>query len=84
MAKFWLSILTELRNRGPRDILIFCCDGLSGGRPGRRCAVESHLRETSLQCQARRVAGVTAKTSAQQRRGNNWDKAASHTRSEGV
>jgi hypothetical protein len=46
LAKFWLSILTELRNRGPRDILIFCCDGLSGGRPGRWRAVESHLRET--------------------------------------
>ena len=30
MAKFWLSILTELRNRGPRHILICCCDGLSG------------------------------------------------------
>jgi transposase-like protein len=23
-------MLTELRNRGPRDILICCCDGLSG------------------------------------------------------
>jgi hypothetical protein len=30
LAKFWLSMLTELRNRGPRDILICCCDGLSG------------------------------------------------------
>ena len=30
MAKFWLSMLTELRNRGPRGILICCCDGLSG------------------------------------------------------
>ena len=29
-AKFWLSVLTELRNRGPRDILICCCDGLFG------------------------------------------------------
>jgi putative transposase len=29
-AKFWLSVLTELRNRGLRDILICCCDGLSG------------------------------------------------------
>jgi transposase-like protein len=23
-------VLTELRNHGPRDILICCCDGLSG------------------------------------------------------
>ena len=29
-AKFWLSILTELRNRGIEDILIACCDGLKG------------------------------------------------------
>jgi putative transposase len=29
-AKFWLPVLTELRNRGLRDILICCCDGLSG------------------------------------------------------
>jgi putative transposase len=29
-AKFWLSILTELRNRGVRDILIACVDGLKG------------------------------------------------------
>lgn len=29
-AKFWLSVLTALRNRGLRDILICCCDGLSG------------------------------------------------------
>ncbi len=29
-ARFWLSVLTELRNRGLRDILICCCDGLSG------------------------------------------------------
>jgi len=29
-AKFWLSILTELQNRGIRDIFIACVDGLSG------------------------------------------------------
>lgn len=29
-AKFWLSVLTQLRNRGLRDILVCCCDGLSG------------------------------------------------------
>src|SRR3712207_2548664 len=29
-AKFWLSVLTQLRNRGLRDILLCCCDGLSG------------------------------------------------------
>lgn len=29
-SKFWLSILTELKNRGVRDILIACVDGLTG------------------------------------------------------
>jgi putative transposase len=29
-AKFWLSVLTQLRNRGLRDVLIVCCDGLTG------------------------------------------------------
>jgi putative transposase len=29
-AKFWLSVFTELRNRGLRDALIVCCDGLPG------------------------------------------------------
>lgn len=29
-AKFWLQILTELRNRGVKEILIACVDGLRG------------------------------------------------------
>ena len=29
-AKFWLNVLTELRNRGVKDILIACVDGLTG------------------------------------------------------
>lgn len=29
-AKFWLQVLTELQNRGIRDILIACVDGLTG------------------------------------------------------
>lgn len=29
-AKFWLGVLTELANRGVKDVLIACCDGLSG------------------------------------------------------
>ena len=29
-AKFWLSVLTELKNRGVEDILIACIDGLEG------------------------------------------------------
>lgn len=29
-AKFWGSILTELKNRGAHDILVLCADGLTG------------------------------------------------------
>lgn len=29
-AKFWMNILTELRNRGIRDIYLVCVDGLKG------------------------------------------------------
>jgi putative transposase len=29
-AKFWLNVLTELRNRGVRDIYLACVDGLKG------------------------------------------------------
>jgi len=29
-AKFWLSVMTELKNRGVKDVLIACVDGLTG------------------------------------------------------
>jgi putative transposase len=29
-ARFWLSVLTELKNRGVDDIFFVCCDGLTG------------------------------------------------------
>jgi putative transposase len=29
-AKFWLAILTELRQRGVQDVLVLCADGLTG------------------------------------------------------
>lgn len=29
-AKFWASVCAELANRGVRDVLIVCCDGLTG------------------------------------------------------
>jgi len=29
-AKVWLGMLTELKNRGVKDVLIACCDGLKG------------------------------------------------------
>ena len=29
-AKFWASVCSELANRGVKDVLIVCCDGLTG------------------------------------------------------
>jgi putative transposase len=44
-AKFWLAVLTELKNRGVRDILIACVDGLKGFPQ----AIESAFPETRIQ-----------------------------------
>lgn len=44
-AKFWLSVLTELSNRGVKDIFIACVDGLKGFSE----AIESVFPETITQ-----------------------------------
>ena len=44
-AKFWLSILTELQNRGLKDIFIACVDGLTGFPD----AIEAVFPKTSVQ-----------------------------------
>jgi len=44
-AKFWANVLTEIRNRGVADILILCCDGLTG----LPAAVNSIYPETVVQ-----------------------------------
>lgn len=44
-AKFWLSVLTDLKNRGVKDILIICSDGLSGIKQ----AIESAFPNTVQQ-----------------------------------
>ena len=44
-AKFWLSILNGLKNRGVQDILIACVDGLSGFPQ----AIEAVFPETEIQ-----------------------------------
>lgn len=44
-AKFWLQVLTELRNRGVSDILIACVDGLSGFPE----AIETAFPQTQVQ-----------------------------------
>lgn len=45
-AKFWLHVVTELSNRGVRDILIACCDGLKGFPE----AIESVFPHAVVQC----------------------------------
>jgi putative transposase len=44
-AKFWLQVVTELKNRGVRDILIACVDGLKGFPE----AIESIFPQTVVQ-----------------------------------
>jgi len=44
-AKFWLSIITELKNRGVRDIFIACVDGLKGFPE----AIETNYPKTQVQ-----------------------------------
>jgi putative transposase len=44
-AKFWLAIVTELRNRGLKDIFIACVDGLKGLPE----AIEAIFPQTQIQ-----------------------------------
>jgi putative transposase len=44
-AKFWLKVVTELKNRGIKDIFIACCDGLKGFPE----AIEAVFPETVVQ-----------------------------------
>ena len=68
-ARFWGSVMADLKNRGVRDILIACCDGLTGFEDAitaafnrtvvQRCVV--HLIRNALRPVARRDAGQVAK-----------------------
>ena len=44
-AKFWLSVLNELKNRGLKDIFVLCADGLSGIKE----AIEAAYPQTEYQ-----------------------------------
>src|SRR6202167_3256839 len=67
-ARFWGSVMADLRNRGVRDILIACVDGLSGFADAitaafpqtvvQRCVV--HLIRNALRPVARRDAAQVA------------------------
>ena len=66
-ARFWGGVMADLKNRGVRDILIACCDGLTGFEDAitarsrtvvQRCVV--HLIRNALRPVARRDAGEVA------------------------
>ncbi len=44
-AEFWLSVITDLKNRGVQDLLIACVDGLSGFEQ----AIQSVFPQTTVQ-----------------------------------
>jgi putative transposase len=61
-AKFWLAVLTELQNRGVKDIFIACVDGLTGFPE----AIESVFPQTRVQlCMVHmvRIPYATSRTS---------------------
>lgn len=45
-SKYWLLVLNELKNRGVKDILIACIDGLNGFKE----AVKALYPNTEVQC----------------------------------
>jgi putative transposase len=56
-AKFWLHVLNELKQRGVRDVLVCCVDGLKGFPE----AIEAVFPHTWVQtCIVHRVPGVRA------------------------
>ena len=44
-AKYWLGVLNELKNRGVKDVLVICADGLSGMKE----AINAAFPQTELQ-----------------------------------
>jgi putative transposase len=64
-AKFWLQVLTELKNRGLQDIFIACVDGLKGFPP----AIEAVYPQTTVQlCIVHLVRGSLQYVSWKERR----------------
>jgi putative transposase len=67
-ARFWASVTADLRNRGVADILIACCDGLTGFEDAIHAAFPAttvqncvvHLIRNALRPVARRDAAAVA------------------------
>ncbi|TDD59007.1 IS256 family transposase [Actinomadura rubrisoli] len=68
-ARFWASVMADLRNRGVRDILIACTDGLAGFEDAIHAAFPAttvqvcvvHLIRNALRPVARKDAAAVAK-----------------------
>ena len=52
-AKFWLHVLTELKNRGIKDVLFVCCDGLKGFAQAIESAFPKATEQTCIVHQVR-------------------------------
>jgi putative transposase len=52
-ARFWLKVMTELRNRGVQDLLVVCCDGLKGFPQAIEAAFPKAVVQTCLVHQVR-------------------------------
>jgi putative transposase len=64
-AKFWLQVLTELKNRGVADVFIACIDGLKGFPE----AIETVFPETAVQlCIVHQIRGSLNYVSWKQRK----------------
>lgn len=64
-AKFWLQVLTELKNRGVADVFIACIDGLKGFPE----AIETVFPETAIQlCIVHQIRGSLNYVSWKQRK----------------
>ncbi|BAU30988.1 glutathione-independent formaldehyde dehydrogenase [Microcella alkaliphila] len=58
-AKFWLGVLTEIKNRGAEDVCIVVCDGLKGLPDAGRGSRRSHSRRRSFAGQVGSTAHVS-------------------------
>ncbi len=64
-AKFWASVCAELANRGVRDVLIVCCDGLTGFPE----AIEATWQQATVQtCVVHLIRAATRFVSYQHRK----------------
>jgi transposase-like protein len=68
-ARFWAGVMADLRNRGARDIIIACCDGLTGFEDAIHSAFPAavvqtcvvHLLRNALRPVARKDRGAVAR-----------------------